>query len=137
MKSNKLNVILENAALRLEFNREAGGLVAITSKLTGETYAVINDVFAVETTAFRKKQPDLRQVEWATTAEAVRARYADADLTVEVVYELLRTCPTLAEKFTADITATRKELADSLAMVQDTPECFLRWRKSDEKLMAW
>ena len=43
-------------------------------------------------------------------------------------------CPTLAEKFTADITAARKELADSLAMYQDTPECFLRWRKSDEKL---
>ena len=31
------SVIIENAALRLEFDRQAGGLVAITSKLTGET----------------------------------------------------------------------------------------------------
>jgi len=79
MRSNTSNVILENAALRLGFDREAGGLVAITSKLTGETYAVTNDVFAVETTAFRKQQPELRQVEWTATAEAVRARYAVAD----------------------------------------------------------
>jgi hypothetical protein len=88
MKNNKLSVILENAALRLEFNREAGGLVAITSKLTGETYAVTHDVFAVETTAFRKKQPELRQVEWTATADTVTARYADADLTVDITYEL-------------------------------------------------
>jgi hypothetical protein len=82
------SVIIENAALRLEFNRQAGGLVAITSKLTGETYAVTGDAFALETTAFRRGQPEMRQVEWTATAERVTARYTDADLTVEVAYGL-------------------------------------------------
>ena len=53
--------MLETAALRLEFDGAAGGLTAITNKLTGETYAVTGDGFAVETTAFRRTQAEMRQ----------------------------------------------------------------------------
>lgn len=80
--------ILETAEMRLAFDRAAGGLNAITNKLTGETYAVAGDAFAVETTAFRRTQAELRQTEWTATADRVTARYADNDLTVEVAYEL-------------------------------------------------
>lgn len=80
--------ILETAALRLDFDRAAGGLAVITNKLTGETYAVSGDAFAVETTAFRRTQAEMRQVAWTATAGSVTARYADVDLTVEVAYEL-------------------------------------------------
>ncbi len=83
-----MTTALETAALRLEFDRAAGGLIAITNKLTGETYAVSGDAFAVETTAFRRAQAEMRQVAWSATAEAVTARYADADIEVEVTYEL-------------------------------------------------
>jgi hypothetical protein len=38
-----MSKILEHAALRLEFDREEGGLVAVANKLTGETYAVTRD----------------------------------------------------------------------------------------------
>jgi hypothetical protein len=83
-----MTTALETAALRLEFDRAAGGLIAITNKLTGETYAVSGDAFAIETTAFRRAQAEMRQVAWSATAEAVTARYADADIEVEVTYEL-------------------------------------------------
>jgi hypothetical protein len=84
----EMNMILENAAMRLEFDREEGGLVAVANKLTGETYAVTGDTFAVETTAFRRTQQEMRQDEWTATPTGVHARYADTDLTVEVAYEL-------------------------------------------------
>ena len=88
MKEMAMTNRLETAALRLEFDHAVGGLAAITNKLTGETYAVTGDAFAVETTVFRRTQADMRQVEWTATAERVTARYADADQTVEIVYEL-------------------------------------------------
>jgi hypothetical protein len=80
--------VIGNAALRLELDRTAGGLRAITNKLTGETYAVSGDAFEVETTAWRRSQADLHQVSWEAEAHALRARYTDADLTVEIAYEL-------------------------------------------------
>jgi hypothetical protein len=80
--------MLENAFLRLAFDRQAGGLAAIINKLTGETYAVTGDAFTIETTAFRRTQGEMRQVEWCAAANAVTARYADADLTVDIAYEL-------------------------------------------------
>lgn len=79
---------LENATLRLTFDRFAGGLTAIANKLTGETCAVSGDTFAIETTAFLRTQAELRQTDWTATADTVTARYADADLTVEIAYEL-------------------------------------------------
>lgn len=88
MSSKATPPVLETAALRLAFDHAAGGLTAITNKLTGETYAVTGDAFAIETTAFRRTQAEMPQVEWTATADAVTARYADADLTVEVAYEL-------------------------------------------------
>jgi len=88
MKSTENCSILETAALRLEFDREVGGMTAITNKLTGETFAVSGDTFAIETTAFRRTQAEMRQVEWSAAADAVTARYADADMTVDVAYEL-------------------------------------------------
>lgn len=87
-RSNASSVILDNAALRLGFDREAGGLRSVKNKLTGETYAVTGDAFAVETTAFRRGQPEMRQVEWTAMADRVIARYADTNLAVEVTYEL-------------------------------------------------
>ncbi len=80
--------ILESATMQLEFDCAAGELTAITNKLTGETCAVSGDTFAIETTAFHRTQAEMRQSAWTATAQAVTARYADADLTVEVVYEL-------------------------------------------------
>lgn len=87
-KPSKLASILQNVAMRLEFDPDAGGLSAITNKLTGETYTVHGDTFAVETTAWRRAQDQLHQVAWVATGETLTARYADADLSVEVVYEL-------------------------------------------------
>jgi len=83
-----MSTILENTVLRLEFSRPGGGLIGIANKLTGETYAIADDAFAIETTAFQRAQAEMRQVEWTATADAVTARYADADLTVEIAYEL-------------------------------------------------
>jgi hypothetical protein len=82
------DTVLKNAALRLEFDREAGGLRSVTNKLTGETYAVRGDAFSVETTALTRAQNDMRQVQWTATAQTVTARYSDAEVTVDVVYEL-------------------------------------------------
>ncbi|OGV60742.1 MAG: hypothetical protein A2498_16965 [Lentisphaerae bacterium RIFOXYC12_FULL_60_16] len=93
MKDNLTRALLENTALRLEFDRTAGGLRTITNKLTGETYAVTGDAFAVETNAFRRPQAEMRQVEWHMTVDTARVRYADADLTVEVAYELRQADP--------------------------------------------
>ena len=41
-------LILENGTFRAELDRQSGGLCAVTNKLTGETYAVTGDAFAVE-----------------------------------------------------------------------------------------
>lgn len=83
-----MTTVLESTNLRLEFDREAGGLTAIANKLTGETYSVAGDTFAVETTSFRRVQAQMTRVEWAASAHRVTARYADVDLDVEVDYEL-------------------------------------------------
>jgi hypothetical protein len=80
--------ILENDVLRLEFDSQACGLSAIVNKLTGEKYAVGGDAFTIETTTFQRTQTEMRRVGWALKAGTLTARYADADLTVEVAYEL-------------------------------------------------
>jgi hypothetical protein len=38
---------LENPSIRLEFDPFTGGLSAVTNKLTGETYGLSGDAFAV------------------------------------------------------------------------------------------
>jgi len=80
--------LLENAVLNLAFDRAAGGLTAITNKLTGETYGITGDAFAVESARLRRGQAEMPQVEWTTTVSSLTARYADADLTVDIVYDL-------------------------------------------------
>jgi hypothetical protein len=82
------DTVLENAAMRLEFDREAGGLRSVTNKLTGETYAVRGDAFSVETTALTRAQKEMRQVQWTATAQTVTAYYSNAEVIVDVAYEL-------------------------------------------------
>jgi hypothetical protein len=105
---------LVNAAIRLDFDEAAAGLAAITNKLTGgETYAVADDTFAIETAAFRRTQTDMRQVVWSATAEAVTARYADDDLEVDVTYELRPDAPFFLKRLAVTF-------ADDAALIQIT-----------------
>lgn len=75
--------ILENALLRLEFDQTASGLAAVVNPLNGETFAIAGDMFALETTACRRTQQELRQVEWSMMACTVRVRCTVAELTAE------------------------------------------------------
>ena len=83
-----MTTILENGSLRLELDPALGGLATIANRLTGERYAAAGDAFAVETTGFRREQPQMRPVAWNVTGDRLTARYADDDLEAEVVYEL-------------------------------------------------
>ncbi len=80
--------ILENTVVKVEFDRDIGGLTAITNKLTGEMYIVTGDTFAIATTAFHRTQAEMSQVDWTATTQRVTGRYADADLEVELTYGL-------------------------------------------------
>ena len=103
--------VLENASLRLEFDAAAGELRAVRNKLTGETYAVAGDAFAVETTGLRRAQADMRMAEWVLSAGKVSARFVDPAMTVDVVYGLRPEAAffekKLAVTFTTDAGVTR------------------------------
>ena len=47
------SLTLENSRVGLGFDRSTGTLVAIQNKLTGETYSVSGDEFAIETASAR------------------------------------------------------------------------------------
>ncbi len=111
----------------LTLRNPTGSAACVLGDWVDENYAVAAPRYLASLDAVKR---DLQRTAALTLAPpALPSKTAEAD-----VDELLRTYPTFAERFSVAIAAARKELAESLAGYQDTPECFLRWHKSDEKL---
>ncbi len=81
-------LVLENARLGLSFDRKTGTLTALENKLTGETYGVSQDEFAVEAVEFRLAFPDASLKTVELEDGIFRARYEGAGLRVDVSYTL-------------------------------------------------
>jgi hypothetical protein len=81
-------LILENAALRLEFDSEAGTLRSAVNRLTDERYDISGDEFTIETVAFCRSQTDMPLRGFTATNENIEALYTDSDLSVKVTYQL-------------------------------------------------
>jgi hypothetical protein len=79
---------LDNGRLGLSFDEKTGTLTAIQNKLTGETYAVRDDLFEVEATDFRVGQADARLVALERQPGTLKASYEAGPLTIEVAYTL-------------------------------------------------
>jgi hypothetical protein len=82
------SVVLENERLSLRLDRATGALVGIDNKLTGETYPVRDDRFAIEAVEFRFDSAGARLASLARDSHALTARYEGPELTVEVKYRL-------------------------------------------------
>ena len=88
-KSNgEAGIILENTRLGLSFDGKTATLVAVRNKLTGETYQVAGDEFAVEAAEFRLNPKDARLTSLQRQEATVKAVYRFEPLVVEVTYAL-------------------------------------------------
>jgi hypothetical protein len=81
-------MVLENNRLGLRFARATGTLEAIRNKLTGETYQVTGDRFAVEAVEFRLDFADARLTSLKQQGETLKAEYQGGGGTVDVTYTL-------------------------------------------------
>jgi len=81
-------LVLENARLGLGFDRKTGTLTALENKLTGETYRVSGDEFAVEAVEFRLAFADAALTTVEIKEGVLQARYEGAGMTVDVSYTL-------------------------------------------------
>ena len=79
---------LENGTLALHFDAASGTLAAIGNKLTGETYPVSGDAFAIETSQGTVALSDTALKSFQHDAGSVSAQYEGAGLTVEVRHRL-------------------------------------------------
>ena len=80
--------VLENDRLALSFDRGAGKMTALRNKLTGETYRLDDDGWAVEAVEFRIDSSTARLESRACQGNAFRARYKAGGAAVEVTYSL-------------------------------------------------
>ncbi|MBI3922989.1 MAG: hypothetical protein HY318_16325, partial [Armatimonadetes bacterium] len=83
-------LLLENKQLALHFDPATGRLRALQNKLTGETYQVNGDGFAVEAVEFRLDAADVRLVSLKRRRGSIEALYHSADLKIIVTYTLGR-----------------------------------------------
>lgn len=84
----RAGMVLENAVLRVEFDHASGSLCALQNKLTGETYDIAGDEFAVKAVEFTAAQHELEMSVCTVVADMLLARYAGYGLTVDVRYTL-------------------------------------------------
>ena len=63
-------------------------MLAISNKLTGETYGIVGDQFSVETTDFHVAFRDAKLVSLRQVAGRVEAMYLHDRLGIEVAYTL-------------------------------------------------
>ena len=80
--------VLENTRLALHFDSQTGSLVAIHNKLTGETYQVGGDRFAVEAADFRLDFPQVKLTSLKQQGETLKAQYRGDTMTIDVTYTL-------------------------------------------------
>jgi hypothetical protein len=80
--------VLQNDQMALRFDRGAGALVAIENKLSGETYQVAGDYFAVEAVEFRLDFAGARLASLEQGPNTLAARYEGPQMTVDVKYHL-------------------------------------------------
>jgi hypothetical protein len=80
--------VLENTQLALRFDAQSGTLLAIHNKLTGETYQVGGDRFAVEAADFRLDFPQVKLSSLKQQGETLKAQYQGDTMTIDVTYTL-------------------------------------------------
>ena len=81
---------LENPFLDLRFDGDSGTLLALSNKLTGETYGIVGDQFSVETTEFHVAFRDAKLVSLRQVVGRVEAAYSHDRLDIQVAYTLGR-----------------------------------------------
>jgi hypothetical protein len=81
---------LENNRIALDFDPETGALTSLHNKLTGETYRMDGDEFAIEAEGFRVGFADAQVVSLRLQRGALKARYEAGPLTIDVAYTLGR-----------------------------------------------
>lgn len=79
---------LTNPQITLEFDDQTAALIAIQNHLTGETYPICGDRFAVAGDGFQLGFPDFRLVKSESSQEWIRAWYTAGFLTVAVEHHL-------------------------------------------------
>ena len=79
---------LENPFLDLRFDGDSGTLLALSNKLTGETYGIVGDQFSVETTDFHVAFRDAKLVSLRQVVGGVEAAYSHDRLDIQVAYAL-------------------------------------------------
>lgn len=81
-------LLLENGRQGVSFDRRTGTLVAIQNKLTGETYQVDGDRFAVEAVEFQIDFSQVKLTSLKRQGETITARYQGGSMTIDVAYAL-------------------------------------------------
>ncbi len=81
-------LVLENERLGLRFDRKIGTLTALDNKLTGETYRVSGDKFAVEAVEFRLALSEAKVSSLKLGDRVLHVSYRGDEMTVEVTYAL-------------------------------------------------
>jgi len=82
--------VLENTRLALHFDAHSDTLVALHDKLTGETYRVSGDEFAMEAAEFKLDFSQVKLTSWKQQGEKVESQYRGGEMTIEVTYALGR-----------------------------------------------
>jgi len=80
-------MVLENSRLRLDFSGD-GTMTVLQNRLTGETYQLLGEEFAVETTDTRRDFADFHLLDRETYAGGVHLRYTSDLCAVDIRYTL-------------------------------------------------
>jgi len=81
-------VTLQSDQMGLVFDRRTGALCTLENKLTGETYRVVGDEFAIEAVGFRVGFADARLVRLVVEGSLLQADYRTVDFTIQARYTL-------------------------------------------------
>jgi len=81
-------ILLQNDSMALVFASRTGILQAMENRLTGETYRIRGDEFAMETADGCVKRSDMKRTSTACRDRELSVRYEHPNVLVEVVYEL-------------------------------------------------
>ena len=81
-------IALQNNQVSLRFDGASGALIRIDNKLTGETYQVSGDRFAVEAVEFRLEFADAKLTSLKQQGDRLRAQYQGGGMTIDVTYTL-------------------------------------------------
>jgi hypothetical protein len=82
-------LVLENSRVGLSFDRTTGTLAVIQNRLTGESYQVSGDKFALEAVEFRLDFADARLTSLKQQGGTLSAQYKGGGTTIHVTYTLV------------------------------------------------